>query len=98
MEKVKYKFARVTGGECFEHLKDIDLYGRINKEEEFLVLGCRDEDQERFYQAILEEDNQNQVHGFKNIEDVKKYWEEDGDMFLTLKKGEYKIVRFRIKR
>lgn len=87
----KYKFARVTGGGIFEN---IDLYGRIN-EEKFLVLGCKDEDQERFYQAILEDDNKNQVHGFKNVEEVKQYWEESGDMFLTFKEGDFKIVEER---
>lgn len=87
----KYKFARVTGGECFEHLKDIDLYGRTDGKK-FYVFGCKDEDQERFYKGILEFDNRNQIHGFKSIEEVKEYWEESGDMFLTIEEGQYEIV------
>lgn len=89
----KYGYARVTSGELFNYLKDIDLYGRTDGKD-FFVFGCKTVDEERFYKGILELDIQTQVHGFKNIEDVRQYWEEDGgDMFLTLKEGEYELNR-----
>lgn len=88
----KARFAKVVSGKLYEYLKDIEIFGREDETEDFIVFGCKDEDQERFYQGILEYDKITKVQDFETIEDVKEWWEDGGDMMLYIDKGDFEIV------
>lgn len=88
----KLSIVRVVGGDLFEYLKDIDIVGRVDEDGDFRVFGCKDEDQDRFYQGILAYDKSDPVQGFETVEDVKEWWEEVADMILCVDKGDFKIV------
>ena len=90
--KIDIKFARVTSGELFEYLKDIRLLGKVDDDGDFLVFGCRDEDQDKFYKGLLEYDKAQPFQGWETIDDVKGYWEEGGEMILFVEKGYYELV------
>lgn len=85
-------FVRVTGGDQYEYLKDIDIFGRIDEEGDFIVFGCRDEDQLKFYQGLLDMDRADPFQGWETVEDVKEFWE-NPDMLMYVEKGNFKIVK-----
>lgn len=85
-------FVRVIGGELFDYLKDIDIFGRITEEEDFIVFGCRNEDQGRFYKGILEYDKSTEIVGFETVEEVKDWWEDGSDMLMHIEKGAFDVV------
>lgn len=87
----KTTFARVIGGELFPYLKDIGLCGRIDNGD-FIIWGCRDQDQEVFYQGLLAYDNVTGIQGWASVEEVKHWWEEEMDMILSTEKGTYELV------
>jgi NADPH-dependent curcumin reductase CurA len=84
--------ARVTGGNLHEHLKNIDIVGRIDDCGDFIVFGCKKEDEERFYKAILEYDKKVNVQGFETVEQVREWWEEEADMQMYIDKGDFEMV------
>jgi len=51
-DRPKMCFARIIGGELQEDLKDIDIFGFLRENGEFVIYGCRDDDQSRFYQGL----------------------------------------------
>ena len=85
-------FTRATSGEMYEHLKDIDLFGRVTDTGDFILYGCRNEDQEKFYQGLLDYDKKTDIQGWETVADVKEYWEEGADMLLRIDKGCFEIV------
>jgi hypothetical protein len=89
---LKIVFARVISGELHEFLKDIDIVGRVDDLGDFVVFGCRNEDQPRFYQGILDYDKKTEIQGFETVEQVKEWWEECADMLLYIDKGDYELV------
>lgn len=91
-ELPKLCFARIIGGELKDDLKDIDIFGFLRENGEFAIYGCRDDDQPRFYQGLLNYDKKTGVQGWKTVEDVAEWWKEP-DMLLVLNKGDYKMVR-----
>ena len=88
----KICFARITKGDLYEHLKEIDIFGRLTEDGEFVVYGCKNEDQPRFYQGILDYDKETDIQGFETVEQVKEWWEEEADMLLHISKGDFEIV------
>ena len=86
------EFARIIKGDLFEHLKDIDICGRLDETGEFVIYGCKDEDQGRFYKGILSYDKVTEINGFETIEEVKEWWEEEADMLLYVSKDDFEIV------
>ena len=86
------EFARVISGELFKHLKNIDLAGRVDDNGNFIIWGCSIPDEDMFYQAIFEYDKITQIHGFKTVDDVKHFWEEDAGMQLFIESGSYKLT------
>jgi hypothetical protein len=88
----KLSFVRITSGELHQHLKDIDIVGRIDEDGEFRVFGCKNEDQDRFYKGILEYDKETQIQGWETVVEVKEWWEEEADMILCVDKGDYEVV------
>lgn len=89
---MQVSYARVISGELYDHLKDVDVVGRVDESGDFVVWGCKDDDQLKFYQGILEYDKKTKIQGFRTIEQVKQYWEELGDMLLYIDKGDYILV------
>lgn len=90
-ELPKVCFVRITGGELHEYLKDIDIVGSPRENGEFVIYGCKDEDQPRFYQGLLHYDKKTGVQGWETVEDVAEWWKEP-DMLLVMSKGDYEIV------
>ena len=86
--------AKVTGGELYEYLKDIDLFGRVTEENKFIVFGCKEADQERFYKGLLEYDKVTDMQGFKTVKQVKRWWEEEADMQLYVEAGAFEVIEF----
>ncbi len=91
--KPNLAMVNVTSGKLYEHLNDVQLFGRIDEKNDFIIYGCQDKDQTEFYNGILEYDKATNIQGFQSVEEVKEYWEEMGDMFLTLELGQYEIVK-----
>jgi hypothetical protein len=86
------EFAKVISGELFEYLKDIDLAGRVDEQGDFVIWGCSQPDEDKFYQGILEYDKTTQIQGFETVEDVRRFWEEDADMQLFIENGNYELT------
>jgi hypothetical protein len=84
--------AKITGGELYEYLKDIDLLGIVTEENEFVIFGCKDKDQDRFYKGLLEYDKVTDIQGFKTVKQVKRWWEEEADMQLYVEAGAFKVI------
>ena len=93
MVNFEFKIVRITNGELFEHLKDIDVYGRVTEDKSFILYGCRVKDENRFYKGIYEYDEKTEIIGFESIEDVKSYWEEGADMLMHINKGDFEIIK-----
>jgi hypothetical protein len=91
-EDMKIAFARVISGDLYDYLKDVDIAGRVDESGDFVIWGCKDEDQPKFYRGILEYDKKTEIQGFQTIEQVKEYWEEMADMLLYIAKGDYILV------
>ena len=90
---------KITGGELYPYLKDITLIGRIETEEDwgakdnFYIFGCKDEDQQKFYNGILEFDKLTKTQGFKTTRDVEEFWLDGCDgMVLFVKNGDYVVI------
>ncbi|HZJ91307.1 MAG TPA: hypothetical protein VFC89_06605 [Oscillospiraceae bacterium] len=41
---MNYRFVRVTSGVTYDYLKDIDLFGRVTDEKDFILYGCKVDD------------------------------------------------------
>ena len=93
MVNFEFKIVRITNSELFEHLKDIDVYGRVTEDKSFILYGCRVKDENRFYKGIYEYDEKTEIIGFESIEDVKSYWEEGADMLMHINKGDFEIIK-----
>jgi hypothetical protein len=86
-------FVRVISGVTYEYLKDINLFGRVTEEEDFVLFGCAVEDEPKFYQGIYEMDQMDEVFGFESADEVKEFWEDGGDgCLLHIEKGCFEIV------
>ena len=90
--RYKLSFVKISGGCLYEYLKDISIVGRVDENGEFKVFGCKNEDQDIFYQGILDYDRMAQVNGFESVEEVKEWWENEADMILTVEKGCYEVL------
>ena len=89
---IKIIMAKVVSGHTYQYLKDIEVVGRVDEEGDLIVFGCKDIDQPRFYQALLDIDKADSVHGWETVEEVKSWWEEELDMLLYIEKGKFEIV------
>lgn len=87
----KMCFARIIGGELQDDLKNIDIFGFLRENGEFAIYGCKDDDQHRFYQGLLNYDKKTGVQGWETVEDVAEWWKEP-DMLLVVNKGDYELV------
>ena len=86
-------FIKVTSGVTYDFLKDINLFGRVTEEGDFILFGCAVDDEPKFYRGIFEMDKAYEVFGFESVEDVKEFWEEGGDgCLLHIDKGCFEIV------
>ena len=86
-------FAKITGGSQYEYLKDIELLGRVDDDGSFIVWGCRDADQPKFYQGLLDIDKACPAIGWETAEEVKEWWEEGGEgLLMYVDKGDFEIV------
>lgn len=85
-------FAKVTSGKLHQYLKDVEILGRVTKDEEFIIYGCKIKDERKFYQGILNYDKSVGIQGFETIKEVEKYWLEHGEIILYLKKGEFTVT------
>jgi len=86
-------FVKVTSGVTYDFLKDINLFGRVTEEGDFILFGCAVDDEPKFYRGIFEMDKAYEVFGFESVEDVKEFWEEGGDgCLLHIDKGCFEIV------
>jgi hypothetical protein len=88
----KLSFIKITSGELFDYLKDIDIVGKINDDGSFIVFGCKNEHQDKFYAGIFEYDKVTEIQGFKKVEEAKHWWEEVADMTLYVDKGNYEVL------
>ena len=87
-----FAFTRVISGDQFDYLKGIDIFGRIEEEGDFIVFGCRSEDEPRFLQGLLNMDKADPFQGWETVEDVKGFWE-NPDMLMYVEKGNFEIVK-----
>jgi len=91
--KKRFNTVNVIGGELFPYLKDILLIGRIQKEnKDFIVYGCLTGEEEKIYEGLLKYELKTGTMGFEDVQEVKAYWENDGDMLLIIENGEYEIL------
>lgn len=87
-----FAWCKVVKGDIYKYLKNIKLIGRINHEKEFIVYGCKEKDETAFYEALLENDKENNIIGFNDIAEVEEYWMNEADMFLIIKNGDYEVI------
>ena len=84
---MKGTFVRIVNGNLQQYLKNIDIYGRIDESGKFVVWGCKNIDQPRFYKALLDMDKADPVQGWETVEEVKDWWENEADMLLWIDEG-----------
>lgn len=82
MLDIKICFAKCTGGASYEYLKDITLVGSVggfSGGSDFVVFGCVDSDQAKFYEGIYQMDKAEPFIGLESIEETKEFWEEGSE-------------------
>lgn len=84
-------FAKIIKGDLHKHLKDVVIFGGIYPER-FVIYGCHSKHEDKFYQGIFDYDKEHPCHHFENVNEVKRYWEEYGDMSLIVSNDEYEEV------
>jgi hypothetical protein len=86
--------AKIISGPLCAHFEGIEIaVFDINEKNEYVILGCSAENEDRFYKGLLSYDIETNVHGFRTIEDAKEYWCVTGDMFLNVKKEDCEVVK-----
>ena len=90
--KPRTAVVKIISGELYEHLKDVRLWGAIRRDG-FTIYGCAREDEKKFYEGILAYDKATNIQGFESSEEVKKWWEEVGDMLLIVDNGDYEEIQ-----
>ena len=94
MMEYKIDKVKVTSGELYPYLKDIVLIGRVAEEDEgsFIIYGCIKGDEDKFYEGILKYDTDCNYMAFETVEEVKNYWENIGELLLTINNYDYITV------
>jgi hypothetical protein len=87
-----YCKVKIIKGNLYNYLKDVDLVGRIQDDGEFIMYGCENEDQEKFYKGLLDYDKFTEEMGWETVEDVKEFWEDEADMILCVEKDCYEVL------
>jgi hypothetical protein len=82
---------KVIKGDLHPYLKDIIIWGGVHPDR-FVIYGCQSKDEDKFYQGIFDYDKDYPCHCFENVEEVKQYWEEYGDMSLVVGTDEYEEI------
>jgi hypothetical protein len=60
-------------------------------QESVVVYGCIEGQEKQFYEAVLNLDEYESVHGFETIKDVERFWA-DGDMTLCLPAEDFEDI------